>query len=165
MLCLLVAVVVSICVELLERGLLLMRITSLFDAMRFSFLIDLRINSILEFINPGKRVSRTVLWRFNPIFIKHSHGCGVQRVLVGFGDTPKQSRRADPCAAPPFNLWQQVLLTTVLILGSCPSHLLNRPRILRIDVALICLLCVNRVPHRILIRPVLVFKYLLVLSL
>ena len=98
-------VVVSIGVELLERGWLLVRITSLFDTMWFSFLIDLRINSILEFINPSKRVSRTVLWRLDPIFIQYSHGRRVQRTLVGLGDSPKQSSGADPCAAPPVNLW------------------------------------------------------------
>lgn len=78
--------------------------------MRLSFLIVVCFQPILEFINPSKRVSSgTILRRFKPIFIKHCHGCRVQRVLIAFGDPTDQPRRTNPIAPPSINLWQQVL--------------------------------------------------------
>ena len=116
----------------------------------------------MKFVDSGKWIPSTILWRLDPVFIKHSHGCGVQRVLVALGDSPEESRGADPCASPPVNLWQQVLLAVVLVFS---LHLYHCSSILRIDVALVGLFCVNWVPHSVLVGPVVVLKYLLVLSL
>lgn len=85
--------IISIGVKLLERGRFLMGIARLFDSMRLSFLIVVCIDSILEFVDPCKRVpSSTVLRRFYSIFIKHRHGRRIQRILIALGDPPDKPR-------------------------------------------------------------------------